>query len=84
METKCINRSLIGRKNNEYYSISWSIGRKGSKTGGSVLKAGGQVTGVEPQFFMDKELLTHMIDMGLSSEERQKGINGSQTFGIMI
>ncbi len=122
----------------------------------SVLKAGGQVTGVEPQFFMDKELqyvglteliitkdmterkskmielgnafiafpggtgtleeisevmskvslkqldapcilynlngyydslkalLTHMIDMGLSSEERRIGINGSQTFGIMI
>lgn len=78
----------------------------------SVLRAGGEVTGVEPQLFIDKgyeydeimskvslkqlaapcilynlngyydhlkALLAHMIDMGLSTPERQEGIYFAET-----
>lgn len=43
----------------------------------SVLRAGGKVTGVEPQFFIDdslRDLLRHMVEKDLSTEERQQGI----------
>ena len=77
----------------------------------SVLAAGGEATGVEPQFFIDKgfeyggltrliapcilynldgyynslkELLNHMIEKGLSSEERQKGIYFADTLEDIV
>ena len=53
----------------------------------SVLRAGGKVTGVEPQFFMEKELqydaVTHLIVTGTMAERKTKMIELGDAFVAM-